>query len=372
MRPLATERPAQTPAQQVAAALRRLRKARSIHADARMARRGTAFAPAPPMKLSPLTLIALGGLVLAQGACNNDAASGDPTASTAEAIVEEVQDDGSIDDPITAADDDLGPDPEAMQSDADIEALAARPEAEQDAEAERELATIDLASDPGVSPATVQSAAAPAAAPAKAAAHCKKRLTVTFAVYNHLGAALGSNGCWTAESTVSDPDFRDCHVDGKVAHRSGKKWFYDDTNPYNDLGRERQLIRDCAAGEKRGYEYMAFREGRWRIVAQRHTSAYFAELYTDDAHIDDLWYQPGVYRQNHPLRRHKRVYPMLNFAPFPDGRYSQHQISKQILEVCKTVRNHGFIGLYEWHYSLPDGSPRLLGMAHALNLCTRR
>lgn len=367
----ATERLAQTRAQHVIGALRKLRRVRSIHTDVRIARRGTAFARAPHMKLSPLTLIALGGLVLAQGACSTDAASGDPAASTVEAIVEEVQDDGAIDDPITPEEDDLGPDPEAMQSDADVEALAARPEPEQDAEAERELATIDLASDPSVTPATVQSAAARAAAPAEAA-HCKKRLTVTFAVYNHLGAALGSNGCWTAENTVGDQDFRDCHVNGTVVHRSGKRWFYDDTNPYNDLGRERKLIRDCAAGEKRGYEYMAFREGRWRLVAQRHTSAYFAELYTDDAHIDDLWYQPYVYRQNHSLRRHKRVYPMLNFAPFPDGRYSQHQISKEILKVCKTVRNHGFIGLYEWHYSLPDGSPRLRGMAHALNVCTRK
>lgn len=363
--------PAQRRAHDVTCAVRKLCKPRAIGVEARVAERGTVLAAAAGMKLSPLAMIALAGLVAVQAACATDTPSDEPSASTADALVEEVQDEAAIDEPITADDDDLGPDHEAMQSEEEIEALAARPESEQDAEAEHELAAIDLTSDPGVAPASVTSASAPAAAPAKAA-HCKKRLTVTFAVYNHLGAALGSNGCWTAENTVGDADFRDCHVDGKVVHRSGKKWFYDDTNPYNDLGRERQLIRDCAAGERRGYEYMAFREGRWRLVAQRHTSAYFAELYTDDAHIDDLWYQPWVYRSNRSLRRHKRVYPMLNFAPFPDGRYSQHQISKEILKVCKTVRNHGFIGLYEWHYGLPDGSPRLRGMAHALNVCTQR
>ncbi len=318
------------------------------------------------MKLSPLAILTFGGLLLAQGACGtSDAPGGDPAASSAEALVEEVEDDGAIDDPITAADDDLGPDAEPMLADADVETLAARPEVDQDAEAEAELASVDIAADPA--PQIAATIAFSAKAP-----RCKKRLTVTFAVYTYLAKELGSNGCWTAENTVSDPDFRDCHVNGTVVHRSGTKWFYDDTNPYNDLGRERKLIRDCAAGEKRGYEYMAFRAGRWRLVAQRHTSAYFAELYTDDAHIDDLWYQPYVYRQNHSLRRHKRVYPMLNFAPFPDGRYSQHQISKEILKVCKTVRNHGFIGLYEWHYPLPADSARLRGMAHALNLCTRK
>ncbi len=322
------------------------------------------------MKLSPLAVITLGALVVAQSACSSDGPSGDPSASTAEAIVEEVQDDGAIDEPITAADDDLGADLEPMQSDAEVETLAARPEADLDAEAERELANVDLASDPAIPPATDAQSAKAKAQPAQP--RCKKRLTVTFAVYNYLGNALGSNGCWTPEDTVSDKDFRDCHVNGTVVHRSGKKWFYDDTNPYNDLGRERRLISECAAGEKRGYEYMAFREGRWRLIGQRHTSAYFAELYLDDAHIDDLWYQPSVYRENHSLRRHKRVYPMLNFAPFPDGHYSQHQISKEILKVCKTVRNHGFIGLYQWHYSLPDGSPRLRGMVHALNVCTQK
>lgn len=310
------------------------------------------------MKLSSPLVVVFGALVLAQSACSSDESSNDPSASESEALVEDIDTDGAGDD---ALDDDLGADPEPMLSEAEIDAAASRPQEVQDAEADRELSGMEVAG-PDVT-ASVATAVAP---------RCKKRIHVTFAVYTYLTAQLGSNGCWTAEDTVSDPTFRNCHADGSIKHHGGNKWFYDDTNPRNALARERTVLADCATGALRGYEYMAFRDGRWRLLAHRHTSAYFAELYTDDSRIDDLWYQPSVYRTNSGLRRHRRVYPMLNFAPYPDGRYTQHQIGREILKVCKTVRNHGYLGLYEWHYPLPAGSPRLSGMMHALNACTRR
>ncbi len=310
------------------------------------------------MKLASPLLLAFGALVLAQSGCSSDESSNDPSASESEALVEDIDMDGAGDDPL---EDDLGVDPEPMLSEAEIDAAASRPQEVQDAEAESELAAMEVA-EPSV-PSSLATVVKP---------RCKKRIHVTFAVYTYLTDKLGSNGCWTAEDTVSDPTFRDCHADGSIKHRSGNKWFYDDTNPRNDLARERKVLADCAAGELRGYEYMAFRDGRWRVLTHRRTSAYFAELYTDDAHIDDLWYQPSVYRTNRALKKHRRVAPMLNFAPFPDGRYTQHQIGREILKVCKTVRNHGYIGLYEWHYPLHAGSPRLSGMVNALNACTRR
>ena len=322
------------------------------------------------MKLSPFAVVSFVAIVLAQSACSSDMARED-SLSSADALVEETDAEGPTDEALAdaEADAELGPDPEPMVTDAEIEAAASRPDEEHEAEAERELGDVDapFATEPPA--ATITAITATAAA---AKVRCKKRIHVTFAVYTSLTEKLGSNGCWTSEDTVSDPSFRNCHADGSVKHASGNKWFYDDTNPRNPLARERQVIDDCAKGRVRGYEYMAFRDGSWRFIGHRHTSAYFAELYTDDAHIDDLWYQSSVYRTNSRLRRHRRVAPMLNFAPFPDGRYSQHQIGREILKVCKTVRNHGFLGLYEWHYPLPAGSPRLRGMVHALNACTRR
>jgi hypothetical protein len=317
------------------------------------------------MKLATPFVLALGALVLAQSACASDQSSNDPSSSESEALVEDVDSDGSgdADDPDNVYDD-LGPDPEPMLSEAEIDTAASRPDDVQDAEAAQELAVAMAAADPPVIPA-----AATAAAPK---IRCKKRLHVTFAVYTYLTQELGSNGCWTSEDTVSDKTFRDCHSNGDITHDNGNKWFYDDTNPRNDLGLEEKRVAKCASGTQRGYEYMAFRDGSWRLVTHKHTSAYFAELYTDDAHIDDLWYQSSVYRNNHALKKHRRAYPMLNFAPFPDGRYSQGDIGKEILKVCKTVRNHGYLGLYEWHYPMPAGSPRLAGMVHALNACTKR
>ena len=297
-------------------------------------------------RFAPLALLGL-----AHAACGGTG-SAETTGASGEAIVEEVADDAS--DALTTEPDELlGADNEAMVADAEIDGAAARPDEVQLAEASRELQAEAAAPDTPVSP------------------HCRKRIHVTFAVYTYLSEQLGSNGCWVADRTYQDTSYRDCHADGSIKRPGGAHWFYDDTNPRNDLGRERDALRRCSSGEESGFEYMAFRDGRWRLIRRPHTAAYFAELYTDDAHVDDLYYAPGVYRGNATLRGHRRVAPMLNFAPYPDT-VSQHAIGTEILKVCKTLKNHGYLGLYEWHYPLPADSPRLATVARALNACTKK
>ena len=321
-------------------------------------------------RLGPFALVV--SFAFAHAACGGPD-SGERAASSGEAVVEEVADEGEGLD--AEPDELLGADAEAMVADDEIDRAAGRPDAEQVAEALREVdeeeALDARATLAGSAPLTPDAPVSPVSPVSPAPPRCHKRIHVTFAVYTYLSEKLGSNGCWVADRTVQDDTFRDCHSDGSIKHPNGNKWFYDDTNPRNDLGRERDALRRCSTGTARGYEDMAFRDGRWRLVGRPHTRAYFAELYTDDAHMDDLYYAPGVYRGNATLRRHRRVAPMLNFAPYPDT-YSQRQIATEIVKVCKTLHNHGFLGLYEWHYPLPADSPRLRTVARALNACTKK
>jgi hypothetical protein len=309
------------------------------------------------MKSTAPLAAALLALVSAVACGSSDA----PGASAPDGVEEITEPDATLEETF----DDLGPDAEPMLADDEVDRLAERPDAVQDEEASAEL-------DREEREAGELETAALSAKPQPKPVRCKRRIHVVFAVYTYLTEQLRSNGCWTAEDTVGDASFRDCHSDGSVKHPKGDKWFYDDTNPRNALGAEESALYNCSRGAGKGYEYMAFRDGRWRLVRRPNAAAYFAELYTDDAHIDDLWYVPSVYRANHALRRHRRVAPMLNFAPWPDGRYSQRQIAHEVLKVCKTVRNHGYFGLYEWHYPLPHDSARVANLARALNACTRR
>ena len=311
------------------------------------------------MKLSLRHIAPLAFFALAPAACSSGGA-GEGTASTGEAIVDVVADGADY---LTGEPDDLGEDPEPMLSDEAIDRDAARTDDVLEDEAARELDEETALVDAQVRITS--------AAPKPPVVHCKKRIHVTFAVYTYLSEQLGSNGCWVADRTTQDTDYRDCHSDGSVKNPHGTHWFYDDTNPYNDLGRERAAIAHCSAGAKGGFEYMAFRAGRWRLVTRPNTIAYFAELYTDDAHVDDLYYARGVYRGNATLAAHRRAAPMLNFAPYPDT-ISQARIGREVLKVCKTIRNHGYLGLYEWHYPLPHDSPRLHNLANALNACTKK
>ncbi len=301
-------------------------------------------------------------------------ASSESTASN----VDELTSDGFTDEDFDGADlDRLGPDPYAMISDDAIDELDTLPDEFDDAQAE----TLMDAPDPSdVSPIDEDiEIAKPTNTPtgknggttAPAPIRCKKRIHATFAIYTYLSDNMKDNGCWTAERTTQDDDFRECHSDGDIKRANGDEFFYDDTNPYNALSTEKLRVERCAKGERRGFEYLAFRDSRWRIVRAPHVAAYFAELYTSDETIDDLYYDRGVFRGNDALRKNKRVAPMLNVAPYPP-RYSTREIEKEILKVCGHVKNHGYIGLYEWHFPLTEGSAYMTAIERALNRCTRR
>jgi hypothetical protein len=300
-------------------------------------------------------------------------AASEPTATN----VDELTSDGFTDEDFDGADlDGLGKDPYEMISDDAIETLDAMPEEFDDAQVAQLMETPDPM-DPEVSPdENIADAAKGASAKnggttAKPPIRCKKRIHVTFAIYTYLTNNMKNNGCWTAERTTQDDNFRECHSDGDIKRAGGDDFFYDDTNPYNSLATERARVARCAKGEKRGFEYLAFRDSRWRIVRAPHVSAYFAELYTSDATIDDLYYDSGVFRSNAALRKNKRVAPMLNVAPYPP-RYSTSDIEREILKVCGHVKNHGYIGLYEWHFPLSEGSTYMTTIERALNRCTRK
>ncbi|MEO8800546.1 MAG: hypothetical protein ABI551_21815 [Polyangiaceae bacterium] len=300
-------------------------------------------------------------------------ASPESTASN----VDELTSNGFTDEDFDGADlDRLGPDPYAMISDESVDALDELPEEWDDAQTEQlmdEPDPMDLsATDTEIAKAhatepTSKSGGVTAPPPIR----CKKRIHATFAIYTYLATNMTNNGCWTAERTTQDDDFRECHSDGDITRPNGDEFFYDDTNPFNTLSTERLRVQRCAKGEKRGFEYLAFRDSRWRIIRAPHVAAYFAELYTSDKTIDDLYYDRGIFRGNDALHEHKRVAPMLNVAPYPP-KYSAREIEKEILKVCGHVKNHGYIGLYEWHFPLTEGSKYMTAIERALNRCTRK
>lgn len=291
--------------------------------------------------------------------------------------VEELSSDGFAGEDFDGVDlDGLGADPEPMIADDEIDALDAVPEQVADVEAEDLLDAADPLDEEIDAPMKTLSASAKGAhegggTTAKPKPRCKKRLHATFAIYTYLANDLASNGCWVPERTTQDDDYRACHSDGEIERSKGSRFFYDDTNPRNALSTEKARVARCAKGADLGFEYLAYRDVRWRIVRAPHVAAYFAELYTDDTRIDDLWYDRGVYRGNATLAKHTRVAPMLNVAPYPP-RYTPREIEKEILKVCAHVKNHGFIGLYEWHFPLSHDSPYLAAVEKALNRCTRR
>src|SRR6185436_3328800 len=102
---------------------------------------------------------------------------------------------------------------------------------------------------------------------------------------------------------------------------NGTHWAYDDTSPRHASATEAKTIDQCRKGTVGGgYEYLAYRDGAWRIVARPGVSAYYAELYLDEQHIDTLYYQ-GVYGRLLASRPgNKKIYPMLNVG-VPTSRY---------------------------------------------------
>src|SRR5262249_30220652 len=95
--------------------------------------------------------------------------------------------------------------------------------------------------------------------------------------------------------------------------------------------------------------------------------AYFAELYSDDFHVDDLYYVHGVYRGNVRLRARRGVYPMI-----AAGVDAPKKVGVEALKICKTVRTHGYFGVYEKsQVPLREDGARLHRLVRALNACTR-
>ncbi|MGH7329318.1 MAG: hypothetical protein ACREJX_13300 [Polyangiaceae bacterium] len=321
------------------------------------------------MKLCLRKLAIGSALALCVVACGQ--AADEATSSN----VQEIDTDGFTDEDFDGVDlDGLGPDPEPMISDEAIDAIADEPDLDEEAAADDLVNAPDQYDDEVDDDTTIEVATAAGAttAPAKKKpVRCKKRIHATFAIYTYLAEDLNSNGCWTADRTKQDTDFRECHSNGEIKDPKGKDFFYDDTNPSNAFSLEKLRVDRCAKGEKRGFEYMAFREGLWRLVRAPHVAAYFAELYTDDTRIDDLYYDRGVFRGNKTLAKHSRVAPMLNIAPYPP-KYATSTIEKEIVKVCSHVKNHGFIGFYEWHFPLSHDSKYLKTVERALNRCTRK
>jgi hypothetical protein len=312
---------------------------------------------------------AIGSALLAASvvACGGSGPTEGEAGTTAERLVDAPKDEEA-----DLLDDDLGPDRAPMLSDEEVDALAARPDRVQDSEAEEDFAREErlAAGEPEPEDDDVEVVKRVEDKTTKAAPHCKKRINVTYAVYTFITAKIGSNGCWLPENTVADDNVRECHSDGSIEHSAGRRWFYDDTNPENPLATERARVDECS-GKRAGYEYMAFRNDEWRLIKRPHAYAYFAELYTDDAHIDSLYYDSSAYRSNGELKGRARVAPMVNFGPYPADRYSLHTVGVEVLKICKTIHNHGYLGLYEWHYPIDYGSPRAKNLANALNACTR-
>ncbi len=338
---------------------------------------------ASPLRSRALAILAASSILALSAGCSG--ANGTDEASSG-ASVEELSEDGFVDEDADGADlDGLGTDQETMISEAEAQAEEDLPDPVAQANAEREWDELNMldgddltaglgtaaSSAPGSSAAAAPTTASTQAPAKPPAVKCKKRIHVTFAVYTYLDRkGLLTNGCWVPEATVQDPAWRGCHIGGPDHHVNGPFFFYDDTNPYNPIDKERRGVRLCSHGEKRGYEYMAFREGLWRIVRANHTAAYYAELYADDQHVDTFWYASGVYRHNPQLRGNRRVAPMLNIAPHPNY-VSQRTIGTEVLKVCKAVRNHGFLGLYGPAQHEIKGE-RLRTLVRALNKCTRK
>ena len=201
---------------------------------------------------------------------------------------------------------------------------------------------------------------------------CRKHITADFVVYTFLTKDIPTNGCWEVVRPVQDEDWRKCGYPNEIkTHPDGNHWAYDDTSPRHDRSTEAAGIDHCRRGATTGYEYLAYRSGAWRVLSRPNVTAYYAELYLDEQHVDHLYYQ-GVYaRLLAALPRNKRIYPMLNIG-VPTSRYSLHTVAAEVLKICRTVHDGGHLGIYAGqHYPMRPGNERLKAVAAAIDACTR-
>jgi hypothetical protein len=256
----------------------------------------------------------------------------------------------------TRAPEDSGTRPPASDSSVDPTALT-------------DAATDDRGSDPD---ATGEGSAPPP----DAGPVCTKQLTVLFAVGTGAGSlASHQNGCWTVVDAdgAANNQYRKCSTsDWMVKNPSAPNYAFDDMNPNDSLGMDQSFLQSCSAGATGdGWEYLAYR-GSWRLVfPANHLKAFFAELYTSDAHVDDLWFTQGVYQGNGQLGAHT-VYPMINIGPVPTPPGLSATIENDGLAICKTINNNGYFGVYvgAWNQPMPANDPRVVALASALDSCT--
>jgi len=203
--------------------------------------------------------------------------------------------------------------------------------------AELTQAELDLANlpDPSDDPAVVTTAATTPT--------CTKHVSVTLISYTGMGVPA-SNGCWHFERPRQEPDnWRICHFDGPVTQGT-ERWFYDDVNPFYHTHQELiDRIHSCGfAVTSHGYELLASHDGAWRLVATRLASLYYAELYTDNAHVADAW---ASYRYSQTLRDARRLYhisPIVNVGTDD----SLTSIRTQLYKICRRVKSYRHLGIY--------------------------
>ena len=204
---------------------------------------------------------------------------------------------------------------------------------------------------------------------------CIKEITVLFSVGTGAGSlASHASGCWTVIDAdgAANHAYRKCSTGSGVVQNPGApNYAFDDTNPNDPLAEQQGFLQQCSAGATGdGWEYMAYRGG-WRLLfPATHLRAFFAELHASDDDVDDNW--PGAYVGN-PQLAHHTVYPMINIGPRGVA-HPETTIENDGLAICRTIRDHGYFGVYvaTWNEPMPDGDPRIVALAKALDGCTKK
>lgn len=203
------------------------------------------------------------------------------------------------------------------------------------------------------------------AAPADSAPACKKNLTVVFSVGTGASAVLShSNGCWAVVDAdgAANHAYRKCSTSSfVVGNPQAASYAYDDTHPTRPLSQDQSFLAQCSSGATgTGFEYMAYRGG-WRLLTAPRIDAYFAELYSSDATIDDYYALWQTTISGHT------VSPMINIGP-----HDAATIESSGLKMCNRVATHGYFGVYNaaWQEGMTSTDARAVAIAKALNACT--
>lgn len=227
---------------------------------------------------------------------------------------------------------------------------------------------------------------------------CRKKIFVSFLAYAELPPIEtgDTNGCWRPQRLMQDLDsskggdtklWRECHYD-KTGHTGGTRWFYDDTNPApvsaggHDAITELKKVAKCNQPGGPGYELLSPRPvsvPKWRIVNPKGSSisTFFAELYTNEDQIDDLWFKSSAYRKNKYLRKYRRVSPMINvgYQYGAPGMFARaRKIRNEVLKVCNSMRKGQHMGIYTGAgrplVGEREANLRFFAVKNALDECT--